>query len=288
MKGIQISKLILFLPCLLFFTGCNYFEESEEREVVARVNQNYLYKEDIESLVGENVSEEDSILLVNNFINRWATQQLLIDKAKYNLSIKQQQEFDELVKNYKNELYTKAYADALVLKQLDTSFNKEEVKNYYNEHLESFRLNEDLVKLRYINLNKNSLDFDEIKKRFVRFNEKDKIELDRIGLQFKAYNFNDSVWVSTKSVFDRVGPLNDTNKSQLLKKSNYLQLEDSLEVYLIYVNDVLLKNEQAPLEYATSTIQQIILNRRKANLVKQLEKDITKDAIENKEFEIYN
>jgi hypothetical protein len=278
--------LILFLP--LFFSGCDFLKESEEREVVARVNESYLYKEDIQALISEGVSPEDSSLIVSNFITRWATQQLLIDKARFNLSQSQQQEFDELVRNYKNELYTKAYADALVAKQLDTAFNLDEIEKYYQEHLENFRLNEDLVQLRYINLDKNSLDFQEIKKKFVRFNEKDKEELDKIALQFKGYSFNDSVWVSTRSVYDRIGPLNDGNKAQLLKKSNFLQLEDSLEVYLVYVNDVLLRNDQAPLEYATSTIKQIILNRRKADLVKELEKDITRDAIENKQFEIYN
>lgn len=288
--GRYTFKLILVVFCQFSLVSCDYFnfEEPEEREVIARVNESFLYKEDIESLVGGDITEEDSTLIVNNFINRWATQQLLIDKAKYNLSTKQQQEFDELVRNYKNELYTKAYADALVSKQLDTTLNIKEVEAYYNEHLESFKLNEDLVKLRYINLNKNTLDLGEIKKKFARFNENDKVELDRIALQFKGYSFNDSVWVSAKSVFNRIGPLNDLNKSQLLKKSNYLELEDSLEVYLVYVNDVLLRNEQAPLEYATSTIQQIILNRRKADLVKELEKDITRDAIENNKFEIYN
>lgn len=281
-------KFIIPLVLPLFFSGCEYFKEPEEREIVARVNESYLYKEDIQALIGEDTSPEDSTLIVSNFITRWATQQLLIDKARYNLSQTQQQEFDELVKNYKNELYTKAYADALVAKQLDTSFNQDEIESYYQEHLENFRLNEDLVKLRFINLDKNSLDFQEMKKKFVRFNEEDKIDLDKTALQFKGYSFNDSVWVSTRSVYDRIGPLNDGNKSQLLKKSNFLQLEDSLEVYLVYVNDVLLRNDQAPLEYATSTIKQIILNRRKADLVKELEKDITRDAIENKTFEIYN
>ncbi|MFN4764430.1 peptidyl-prolyl cis-trans isomerase [Gillisia sp. Q332] len=281
-------KFIIPLVIPLFFSGCEYFKEPEEREIVARVNESYLYKEDIQALIGEDTSPEDSTLIVSNFITRWATQQLLIDKARYNLSQTQQQEFDELVKNYKNELYTKAYADALVAKQLDTSFNQDEIESYYQEHLENFRLNEDLVKLRFINLDKNSLDFQEMKKKFVRFNEEDKIDLDKTALQFKGYSFNDSVWVSTRSVYDRIGPLNDGNKSQLLKKSNFLQLEDSLEVYLVYVNDVLLRNDQAPLEYATSTIKQIILNRRKADLVKELEKDITRDAIENKTFEIYN
>ena len=279
--------LILILGSGLM-TGCGYFETEEEREVLARVNDTYLYKEDIIPLIDENISPEDSVLIVANFINRWATQQLLIDKARYNLSLRQQQEFDELVRNYRNELYTKAYSDALVSRQLDTSFNRQEIKDYYEEHLESFRLSEDLVKLRYINMDKNTMDIQDIKRKFTRFNNNDKEELDRIALQFKAYSFNDSVWVSSKSVYNRIGPLNDSNKSQLLKKSNFLQLEDSLGVYLVFVNDVLLRNEQAPLEYANPTIKQILLNRRKASLVKELEKDLTRDAIEKKQFEIYN
>lgn len=278
---------ILFSFCVLF-SACGYFKKEEEREVVARVNESYLYKEDIEPLVGEGISPEDSTLIVSNFVNRWATQQLLIDKAKFNLSTEQQKEFEELVRNYKNELYSKAYADALVAKQLDTFFNKTEIENYYNNNLNNFRLNEDLVKLRFINLDKNSLDFQNIKQKFIRFNDQDKKDLDRMSLTFKAFSFNDSVWVSSGSVYDKIGPLNDSNKSQLLKKSNFLQLEDSLEVYLVYVKDFLQRNEQAPLEYATSTIKQIILNQRKTDLVQKLEKDIIRDAIENEQFEIYN
>ncbi|UJH91144.1 peptidyl-prolyl cis-trans isomerase [Antarcticibacterium sp. 1MA-6-2] len=281
------SGLIVFAGSLIV-TACNYFEKTEEKEILARVNETYLYKEDIEALVDESISPEDSAIIVNNYITRWATQQLLIDRAKFNLSTEQQEEFDELVKNYKNELYTKAYADALVAKKLDTSLNLGDIEEYYKENKESFKLNEDLVKLRFISLDKNVLDFQDIKKKFIRFNEKDKAELDETAIQFKNYSFNDSVWVGTKSVFSKIGPLNDSNKSQLLKKSNFLQLEDSLEVYLIYVNDVLLRNEQAPLEYANSTIKQILLNKRKAELVKELEKDITRDAIENEQFKIYN
>lgn len=282
-----ILRILLLFSCVLF-CGCYLFEKEEEREALARVNETYLYKEDILPLIDESITPEDSVLIVANFINRWATQQLLIDKALYNLSLKQQQEFDELVRNYRNELYTKAYSDALVAKQLDTSFNEKEIRDYYEEHLESFKLSEDLVKLRYINLDKNTLDFQEIKRRFTRFNDNDKEELDKVALQFKAYSLNDSVWVSSKSVYNKIGPLNDSNKSQLLKKSNFLQLEDSLGVYLVFVNDVLLRNEQAPFEYSNPTIKQILLNRRKADLVKELEKDLTRDAIENKQFEIYN
>ncbi|MDT0646384.1 peptidyl-prolyl cis-trans isomerase [Zunongwangia sp. F260] len=282
-----LSKL-LFILVLLPLTGCDYFSAAEERKIIVRVNDSYLYEEDIEALVDENTSPEDSSLIVSNYITRWATQQLLIDRALLNLPDKQQEEFNNLVENYRNEIYTNAYTEAVVSKQLDTAFEEDEIEEYYEQNKENFKLNEDLVKLRYINLDKNYTNLDKIKSWITRFNDEDKTELEKLALQFKNYSMNDSIWVRTKAVYDKIGPLSADDRSRLLKKSNYLQLEDSLSVYLIYVNDVLSRNEQAPLEYASATIEQILLNKRKQDLVKELEKDITKDAIKNNEFEIYN
>ena len=80
---------------------------------IARVNDAYLYYDDIKDLVSEDTSKEDSTLLVQNFINRWATQQLFVDGALLNLSESKQETFNKLVKQYKNDLYTKAYIEAL-------------------------------------------------------------------------------------------------------------------------------------------------------------------------------
>ena len=75
-----------FLPivilCLMALTSCEYFKQTEEVIPVARVNDTYLYEKDIEELITEGTTNEDSVLIVNNFINRWATQQLLIDQAQ--------------------------------------------------------------------------------------------------------------------------------------------------------------------------------------------------------------
>ena len=57
---------------------------------------------------------------------------------------------------------------------------------------------------------------------------------------------------------------------------------------MIKIKEVLKKNNVAPLPYIKPTIRQIILSKRKRELIKKLEKDITKDAIKNKQFEIYN
>ncbi len=272
----------------LISVSCDYFQQTDERKVVVRVNESYLYEDDIQALINEDTSPEDSAIIVSNYITRWATQQLLIDRAELNLPVSQQKEFNDLVNNYKNELYTNAYTDAVVSRDLDTALNKTEVEAYYDKNKENFILNEDLVKLRYINIAKNSNNIDEIKSKFRRFNEEDQEELSNMALQFKNYSMNDSVWIKTKSVYDKIGPLSVDDRSSLLKKSNFMELQDSLNVYLVFVNDVLSRNEQAPLEYASATIREILLNKRKQALIKELEKDITKDAIKNNEFEIYN
>ena len=164
------------LLALVFLTSCTYFYKQEDDRVpIARVNESYLYHDDIKDLIKEDaISKEDSIVKVTNFINRWATQQLLVAGAERNLAENTQNEFNKLAKEYKNDLYATAYLEALVARSIDTVVTQEEAKAYYDENKEIFKLNEDLVKFRYINIDENRLDFSQVKEQFKRYNNKDK------------------------------------------------------------------------------------------------------------------
>jgi len=279
---------ITILVCFCSLLSCNFFKESDDRIPVARVYDNYLYEDDIKGLVAEGTSPKDSILVVNGFITRWATQLLLVDGSERNLPEEQQQEFIKLVEQYKKDLFTKAYLEALVNKTMDTLVTPEEAKKVYETNKETFKLNEELIKFRYINIPLNALNKDDIENRFKRYTKKDKKFLDSISVQFKSYSLKDSTWIKTSQVMHKIPVVNAENKKELLKKSNFIQLKDSLSLYLMQINDVLLQNDYAPLEYVRPTINQIIINKRKLELIKQLETDITKDAIKNNQFEIYN
>ncbi|WP_445736155.1 peptidyl-prolyl cis-trans isomerase [Mariniflexile sp.] len=254
---------------------------------MARVNDTYLYYDDIKDLVSEGTPKEDSTLVVQNFINRWATQQLFVDGALVNLSEAKQEEFNKLVNQYKNDLYTKAYIEALVLRDMNTEVTKAEAQAYYNANKDVFKLNEELLKFRYIHLDPDINNYKTIEDKFRRYNSKDKKELEAMSIQFKSYSLNDTIWIKASQVVSKIPAITPENKNQLLKKSNFVQLKDSLGVYLMQINDVLLRNDTAPLEYVKPTINQIVINKRKLELIRELEKDITKDAIKNKQFEIY-
>ena len=47
------------------------------------------------------------------------------------------------------------------------------------------------------------------------------------------------------------------------------------------------KNQVSPFDYIKPTLKEIILNKRKLELIKQFEKEITDDAIKNNDYEIY-
>jgi len=268
--------------------SCDYFKPVQEDEAIARVEDAFLYHKDLEKVLPENLNAPDSTIFANNFINRWATQQLLVQNAQVNLSDSKLEKFDRLIQQYKSDLYSKAYLEALVSKNLDTTVSNQEATIYYDINKDAFKLNEDLIKFRYINLDANRLDLDDVKTKFKRFNIEDKKELDSISIQFKTYSLKDSVWIRVDQVINKIAAVQPENRNELLKKSNFIQLKDSLGLYLMQINDVLLRNETAPLEYVRPTINQIVINKRKLELIKQLEKDITKDAIKNKQFEIYN
>jgi len=284
---LRIKYYILFLFPIVFLS-CEFFKKTREGKVVARVNDTFLYKSDIEGLVVEGTSKEDSILRVNNFINQWATQQLLISGAEINLSETKQGEFNTLVNQYKNDLFINAYLEALVKRSIDTSVSPKEAQEVYERNQETFKLNEELIKFRYINVNENNADLKDIETRFKRFDNEDKKILDSIAIQFKSYSLNDSIWIRVNQAILKIPVLNTENKKELLKKSNFIQLKDSLGLYLMQINEVLLRNEIAPIEFVMPTIKQIVVNKRKLEFIKKLEKDITKDAIKNKQFEIFN
>ena len=277
----------IFILSFFGLVACDFPAVKTQIKPLARVNDALLYKEAIDFSFIEGRTEADSILFVQNIINDWATTQLLIDGAILNLSESTQVDFEELVQQYKSDLYTSAYVEALVSQNIDTLVSDSELQKVYVANKQLFVLKEDLLKLRYININASISNLKEIKKRFKRFNSEDEIRLDSISIQFNSFYLKDSIWIKSDQVVSKIKPLQLGFNKVLLKKPNFIQLKDSLGLYLIQINEFLERGNPAPIEYVSPTLKQIVINNRKLKLIKKLKSDIVDDAIKNKKFEIY-
>ncbi|WP_149304806.1 peptidyl-prolyl cis-trans isomerase [Pareuzebyella sediminis] len=291
----KISKRLLknvlnpigVLSLLIMCGACEALWKKNEPEFLARVGQTYLLRKDIEPLLGQGMSPEDSASFVTSYINNWASKQILLEKAKINLSEEKLAEYDALVSDYRTDLYTRAYKEALVQQGSDSAVSKDQLQRFYELQKENFKLKEKLVKLRFVALPEQFLNKDEVIQRLKRFEEADISYLDSIGVQFRKLNFNDSIWVSVSRVLDEIPPLTLENADKHLKKSQFFELEDANGVYLGKIVDIRNINEIAPLSYIEPTIKQVLLNRRRLDYLRKLETEIIDEAIKKNEFEVY-
>ncbi len=263
------------------------FNKEPDSEPLARVGDAYLYKEDIESLLVTPLNQQDSASLVTNYINNWAIKQLLFSKAQINLTEEQIANFERLVNNYRIDLFTRAYKEALVLRGEDTTVTDSQLQSFYEEEKENFVLKEKVLQLRFVQLPKQFLNKEEVVNRLKSFEEQDRVFLDSIGVQFTKLNFNDSLWIPVSRIIQEIPPLSLENEDRYLKKSQFFELEDSVGVYLGKIGEVRTINEIAPLGYIKPTIRQVLLNRRKLDFMRRLETELLDEAVKQKEFQIY-
>lgn len=278
--------LFLFLGTF-FFSSCDYFDfrskEEEEEEIVAMVNDQKLFKDDIKSILPKNYTKNDSTLLVRSFINNWALKQLLLSKAEKNSSLETTNEINKLVNEYRESLLINNYKEMLINQQLDTTIYSNEVDEFYKVNKENFKLNEDLIKIKYLHFDHKVVNKNELIRLF-RSEKIDDLEaLQKQQLSFKQFQFNTDIWTSV----DKVVTILPFSRDILLNKTKYLEKQDSIGLYLISINDVLVRNETAPLSYIKPQIKQMILHRRKIELIKDIEKIILQDATKNNNFKTY-
>jgi hypothetical protein len=271
----------------MIFTACTLFGSGKKSEAIARVNSEYLYQDDIANLVPRGISKEDSIAIVRNFIDRWASKKLLIKVAEVNLNANKKAEFDTLIQQYKIDLYTKAYLEEIVKRTTDTVIFESELRSYYNENKENFRTNGTLVRLRYVSLEKENPKYELIKSKFFDYRKSDKKFWDTYSLQLNSFAFNDSIWTELSQVYGKLRFITPENRETYIIPGKTIQKTEGKSAYFVKISNVIDKNQVAPFSYLKPTLREVILNKRKLELIKKFEKEITDDAIKDKKYEVY-
>ncbi len=281
--GVQIACFFMILGSLI---SCADWSTENDR-VVARVGDVYLYSSDFEEELGDFIDETDSILKTRNYIDSWAKSQLFVQTTKRNLPDSELDDLEELIDQYRVELYTNAYIQSVVNTSLDTIVSTVEIDSFLQTNQGVFKLNAPLYKARFIHLPPDNVDQNEIQRSFQRFNKEDRYFLDSLSFQYYNYLLADSIWLNKRDLMSEVNFLDRENPDKYLKKSQFFRVEDSLGVYLLYIDELLEKGETAPRVMLESTIKNIIRNQRKLKFTKQFEKDIVQDAIKSKTYETY-
>ena len=278
--------IYLLLPLLLY--SCNAIQSLvHDDQVVAKVGKNKLYRSELERFIPNMISAADSARLAEQYINTWAMDLLYLDVAEKELS-KGELDVSADLEDFRRSLLKYRYEQRYISDRLDTLVTGEQIRQYYEAHKADFELKRPVLKVRFVDVMKDSPNKDAIL-RMMSSQEYDDVQRADTLAKSTALRYFDSsdTWMDANELAKSFG-LDHTQMLSYLRWDNTIRYEpaDRADLMVAYVCDIRYDGP-APLDYCADRIRDILMSARKHNLMNSLERDLLENALESKQFVIY-
>jgi len=268
--------------------SCNL--KKDDRKVVAKVYDYYLYEDDLKLAMPDGMSNDDEELFARNYIDKWTKEQSILKQAvSNNIGFDDDdKEISRQVEEYRNSLIIYFYQKRLVEQRLDTNVNYDEIKAFYVLHKNDFTLRDDIVQVSFIKLPLASKNTKQIRKLLRSKNEEDIGKLKIIAEdQASNYFLDENTWILFDDLLKEI-PLKTYNRNIYFSNNKYVEVKDSLFTYMLKINNYRTRDNISPLNFEYSRIRSIIINMRKIALIEKMEEDVYNTALENGAIEVFN
>ena len=280
-----MTKIVSILTLLLTLSSCNFISSFiHDDEVVARVGNEKLYLSELSSYIPDTVSPEDSTNLAMQYITSWARDLLYLNLAENQLS-KSEQDVSSELEDYRRSLLRYRYEQLYVNDRLDTLITDAQIESYYKEHEDYFKLQRPILKVRFLDIMSDSPNAELIIKCMSSDDYSEVLAADSLAYQSALRYFDKSdVWMDAAVLAREFSTDYVTMLSSL--SDSFIRIEQDGRLRIAFVLDIR-RSGTAPVEYASAQIRDNILSDRKHRLLKSLEQDLLKDALEKKKLVIY-
>ncbi len=279
-----MQKFRYIFLLIIFFSVFSCKEETKKTEL-ASVYGKKLYLEDIQDIIPKGSNKEDSLMILRSKVDLWTRKQTLLNRAEINLSA-EQKDINYIVEEYRESLLIEKYKQEYIKQYLDTGITPAQIESYYNEYPESFILNNDIVKAYYFKFGSNE-NVNLFRQYFLSDNKDAIIKMlnfaDNKAADYIDFSQN---WIDLSIISD-ILPISLNNAESVVNQSKRIQTRDKNYIYFVYFTDYKLKGQKMPFDFAEEQIKTILLNKRKTNLINQLEVKIYKNAVKNGRIKVY-
>jgi len=242
-------------------------------DVLAMVEDEVLTRDQLMVMLPAGLSKEDSTNLSNELIDKWITEVSFYKEATKKLD-EDLSEIEKEVAAYKRTLVNHIYETRLVEANLDTTVSREEAEDYYNAHQDNFILSQNLVKVYYLKIPVMSPALNKMKKLIGSKKPADKVELNSLCIQqAESYFINDSTWLFMDDLRNEVPGLKE-QPDVALYKGRVVEFSDQSYYYYLNISDVKARNSLSPFNFELGGIRKMILNNRKADLIRQYKSEL--------------
>jgi hypothetical protein len=281
-------RYLWILVIFVFGVSCTDTVSFNKNIAVAKVGNKVLLKRNIPNPFPKGISAEDSLALTKKYIEGWIKKELLLTKAKENLTRGQENEINKRLEETKTSLFIYYYEQALIRQKLNGAITEKEIEDYYNANPDAFTLKESITKALFIQIPTTAPNINDVKKWYKSDDDNNLNELESYCYQYaKKYDDFNEEWISFNFLLKRFPKVITTNPERYLRFNKGIEVKDSLYYYFASIREYKLKSTVSPIEYVENQIKSIIYNQRKIKFIKELENNLYNEAKTNNDFEIY-
>lgn len=266
----SFSILFLSLTVLLYWQCGNDNAPKEGDRLLAQVYNKNLYSSDLDDIVPESTSAEDSVLIVNAYVQRWIREQLLMYEAERN--IPKDLNIDKLVRDYRASLVRFNFEEQIIAQKLDSTVSEQELKAFYENNPDQFQLESTILKCQLIKVSAKTPHAD-LDKLWNSRSDDTQAKLSAFARQSAAFALLDrQKWYKLEEVaaFLPKGTLTSENVGSRRDGT----LSDGDYRYYYRVLETVQGKTTAPFDYVREQASKVILHKRKQELLEKWKEDL--------------
>jgi hypothetical protein len=264
--------------------ACRPAGGDEDVRLLARVHNKSLYLSDLEGMIPEGSSSEDSSLIIRAFTERWVRDAVMLHEAERN--VPKDLNIDKLVRDYRASLVQHTYEKVLVDQLLDSTVTQAELDAFYEINKEEYYLNHHVLRFRFVKIPLVPSNLQQFEKWWVGDSQEDLLELRNYCASYAVHSvLDDNLWMRASEVA-HLFPEGIISETQLLYQGSLKRQDETFRYYFRKL-DARPEGEIAPQSYVADQIRKVILHKRKMSLLYETKENMYERALRLNEVKIY-
>lgn len=280
-----MKLLYPLLGILTLLGSCKKEYDHKGRTPLVKVEDNFLYREDLDSAKPFGLTGVDSITFAQKYIEDWSKEALLLAEAENN--IPNTVSINKRVEQYRKSLIIGIYQQELMKQRVSATISEDSIKRYYEAEKQLFNLEHAMIKGLFIKLPMNAPQIKEVKKWCVSYKSEDLDKLEKYVLRNSLnYDYFADNWRHLHEVVNML-PINEADALSVLSKSKLIEVSDESYVYLLSISEIIHKGETMPYEVAKPEVIDVIINKNRIEYIEKVKSELYNKAEKNKEIKYY-
>ncbi len=281
-QGLWWAVLVLSLSASAWACGHTAEDADDKEQVLAQVYNKSLVLSEVQGLLSDFDSPQDSINQLRTFVEHWVAEAILMHEAEKH--VRPDMNLDQLVRDYRSSLVLDNYEKQLIRTELDTVVTDADVKSYFDAHREQFLLRSDIVRYTLIKLPRTVTGLD----TFLNWWNRDSLIWTPV---ISTYLKQKDAWVHRQT--DKWMPADGMRQMlpvagrHRIRRPGKYTMENNDYLYFLNLLAYYQKGQPPPIDYVRDQVEKIILHKRKIELIERKKKMLYNREINSENVKIF-